>query len=74
VSDQRRQKIAPSSHRDLEPIFHRARQIADPADRAAYIESVCGTDDALRSRVLVLLAAEEEMRGFLQNVEPDVPG
>ncbi len=60
--------------RNIETIFHHARQIADPAERASYLEEICGEDDTLRARVAALLAAEPEMRAFLEDVKPDVSG
>jgi len=74
VSDQRRQNSAADGACSIESVFHHAGQMADPAKRAAYLEDICGEDDAMRRRVMALLAAEGKMRCFLENVEPDVPG
>src|SRR5262249_38079898 len=49
-------------------IFMAALEIADPAERAAYLEQACGGDAALRHQVETLLAAHEREGGFL-----DVP-
>src|SRR5262245_7513693 len=49
-------------------IFMAALEIADPAERAAYLEQACGGDAALRHQVETLLAAHEREGEFL-----DVP-
>jgi serine/threonine-protein kinase len=40
-----------------EPIFDAALEIADPVDRAAYLDRACAGDPALRAEVESLLAA-----------------
>src|SRR6516164_9614377 len=49
-------------------IFMAALEIADPAERATYLEQACGGDAALRHQVETLLAAHEREGEFL-----DVP-
>jgi serine/threonine protein kinase len=49
-------------------IFLAALEIADPAERSAYLGRACGRDAALRGRVEELLAAHERPGAFL-----DVP-
>src|SRR5687768_8813327 len=45
-----------------------------PAERAAYLESVCGDDPGLRVRVEALLQADERLGGFLEPpARPDEP-
>src|SRR5262249_51305001 len=44
---------------DLEALFFAARQ-QGPQDRVAYLDRVCGEDDALRRRVEQFLAAQAE--------------
>jgi WD40 repeat protein/serine/threonine protein kinase len=46
-------------------IFLQALDKTGPAERAAYLEAVCGTDAALRQRVERLLAAHEAAGGIL---------
>src|SRR5262245_27750014 len=46
-------------------IFTEAIQLADPAERAAYLDAACGEDEALRQRVEMLLAAHEARDSFL---------
>jgi serine/threonine protein kinase len=48
----------------LETIFLRARSLADPAERAAYLAQDCGADDALRQRVEALLADANAAAAF----------
>src|SRR5262245_46368101 len=50
----------PSAPVAAKDIFLAALDKSMPADRAAYLESVCGTDLALRRQVEVLLAAHDE--------------
>jgi WD40 repeat protein/serine/threonine protein kinase len=50
----------------LDSIFCDAIEIADPEERAAYLDQVCGTDDRLRRRVELLVAAHFEAGGFLK--------
>ena len=45
------------SNPGLITIFTEALRRQDPADRAAYLDGVCGGDTALRRRVEDLLAA-----------------
>ena len=40
-------------------IFNAALEITEPAKRAAYLDEVCGTDNALREKIVSLLAAYE---------------
>jgi hypothetical protein len=47
-----------------EEIFDEARRITDPGRRRAYLDTVCGDDAALRSRVQGLLAALEDADRF----------
>jgi WD40 repeat protein/serine/threonine protein kinase len=45
-------------------IFESAIDIAAPAERAAYLERVCGNDPTLRREVEALLAAHERLAGL----------
>ena len=47
-------------------IFLAALDIADPTERAAYLNQSCGGDAALRQQVEVLLAAHERCGDFLE--------
>jgi hypothetical protein len=49
-----------------EEIFLAAVERTAPAERAAYLESACGGDAALRARVDGLLRAHEEAGAFLE--------
>src|SRR5262245_53594110 len=46
-------------------IFIEALQTANPAERSACLDAACGSDDALRQRVLQLLAEHEKQESFL---------
>ena len=52
----------------LREIFADAAEIADPAARAAFLDSACGKDVVLRQRVERLLAAHAGAGGFLRPV------
>ncbi|MFO0811553.1 MAG: serine/threonine-protein kinase [Gemmataceae bacterium] len=55
-----------------ESIFAAARAIADPAERAAYLDHACAGDAALRREVDELLAADGRTGQFL-DAPPSVP-
>ena len=62
-----------SSHQpDESGIFHVARALAEPALRCAYLDQICGANQALRERVESLLRVHEQELSLLQsaNVEP----
>ena len=42
----------------VKSLFLEASELADPAERAAYLERECGADAELRARVEALLAAD----------------
>lgn len=46
-------------------IFHDAREITDPAKRAAFLDEACAGDADLRATVEQLLRADAELGGFL---------
>ena len=52
-------------------LFLAASDLADPAERAAYLERECGGDAELRQRVEALLAADD---GGGRSVEGDATG
>ncbi len=56
-----------SSPPNLEELFHRARAVADPRERALVLEQACGADSKLRARVERLLDADARAEGFLTN-------
>ncbi len=58
----------PDADPALMTIFAEALERTDPAARAAYLDSACRDDSALRRRVEALLAAHEGAGRFL---EPD---
>jgi serine/threonine protein kinase/tetratricopeptide (TPR) repeat protein len=49
-----------------EEIFNIAIEIVDPAERAAYLDKVCGGDEELRAEVETLLKAHDEAGDFLE--------
>ena len=49
-----------------EQIFAAALEIPDPAERRAYLVSVCAGDEPMRREVESLLAADEKAGAFLQ--------
>ena len=55
-------KLSPMSERS---IFSAALDIADPAQRSAYLDQACGGDSAQRKHVEELIAVEAKMGGFL---------
>src|SRR5437667_11505072 len=55
-----------NSHRPSEEeLFEAALQLADPAERATYLQQACGDDLQLRQRVESLLAAHQEAGTFI---------
>jgi serine/threonine protein kinase/tetratricopeptide (TPR) repeat protein len=54
-------------------IFIEALQQADPAERSAYLDAACAGDDALRQRVLQLLALHEKNESFLLDAPAPLP-
>jgi hypothetical protein len=61
----------PDANPDLMTIFAESLERTDPAERADYLDHVCGDDIALRGRVEVLIAALDGAGRFL---EPDPDG
>jgi WD40 repeat protein/serine/threonine protein kinase len=53
-------------------IFTAALQIADPVERAAFLDQACVNDSALRQRIDALLQAHENAGSFLK--KPEVAG
>jgi WD40 repeat protein/serine/threonine protein kinase len=51
----------------LRSVFTEAAEIADPAARAAFLDSACKGDQALRSRVKRLLEADSQAGNFLSD-------
>ena len=49
---------------DQDDIFLNAREIADPAQRATYLEQACGADTDLHSRVEAMLRDADEAKEF----------
>src|SRR5262245_51749445 len=49
-----------------EIIFHAARELASPADQAAYLAMACGKDEALRQRIEAMLNAEAKAKEFFK--------
>ena len=60
-----------SSNRDVE-VFTEAIRLP-PAEHAAYLERVCGSDFALRRRVEALLKGSEQMGDFLEDSPQTIP-
>jgi len=61
-------QLASASTREAETVFNIASSLG-PAERAAYLDRVCGSDLSLRKRVEALLQAHDELGAFL----PDSP-
>jgi serine/threonine protein kinase len=59
-----------STTRDVKSIFGRALEIADAADRAAFLDEACGENAALRADVDGLLHALDKAGGFLHRPAP----
>lgn len=55
-------------------LFFKAREIADPAERQAFLQEACGDAPELVARVQGLLAAEEQAEGYFGDTLPDHPG
>jgi serine/threonine protein kinase/tetratricopeptide (TPR) repeat protein len=51
---------------DVQSIFGRALEIESAADRAAYLDQACGTDDGLRCEIEGLLAANGRAGEFMR--------
>src|SRR5215471_6436236 len=54
-------------------LFIEALQQADPTARSAYLDAACAGDDALRHRVLQLLAQHEKNASFLLDAPVPLP-
>lgn len=54
-----------------EVLFLAAAEIANPRERAAFLEKECANDDALRRRVEALLISNDEAGDFLQPPAPN---
>src|SRR5215467_7513240 len=52
---------------DEQAIFEVARKIDSRESRQAYLQQMCGGDDALKQRVAALLRAYEESESFLES-------
>src|SRR6185436_6723536 len=64
----------------IKTIFHDAADVAN-GERAEYIRSRCGGDEALATEIEALLAAHDEASSFIEGVpenaitsERDIPG
>jgi hypothetical protein len=56
----------------LKTIIFAALEWTDPAERAAYLDRVCGNDTALRHRIEALLAAHDGAGRFLEGNTTDL--
>jgi len=56
---------------NAEEIFHKAMEIADAAERAAYLGRTCGADGKLKTEVEALLKAHERAGDFLESPAMD---
>ncbi len=54
----------------LESLFDAARELADPAERKAFLDAQCAQDEPLRSRLEGLLSAEGEAERFFADCAP----
>ncbi len=66
-----RRDTVTDKHRDMKTIFHEARKILDPSQRAAYLNDACGEDEALFAQVEKLLAAEPKVGSFPEDETAD---
>lgn len=57
--------------REVESLYHSACELR-PEERRAFLESACGSDEALRREVESLLANEELAANFLETHSPHV--
>jgi serine/threonine protein kinase/tetratricopeptide (TPR) repeat protein len=57
----------------LDSIFLNALEKADASERAAYLDSACGTDQRLRRRVERFLATQPKVRDFLESPAAGLP-
>src|SRR5262249_22944431 len=57
-----------------EEIFHQARALRDPGERAVYLERACGDDAAQRASVEALLRADVGATGFMDDGPAPDPG
>jgi len=69
----RRGAIMSETTNSLRSIFIQAVEIADVAERSAFLERVCAHDAVLRQRVLALLHAHQQAGGFLEKPESPFP-
>jgi len=60
-----------SKQSNPEDIFHKAIELPDQAERAAYLDQACQGDEALRAEVDLLLASHEEVGDFLEALPVD---
>jgi tetratricopeptide (TPR) repeat protein len=59
--------------KSIDRVFWDAAQIADPAERAAYLDRTCAGDDELRRRVDQLLLARSAAESFLESPLAQLP-
>ena len=57
-----------------ESIFAAALGKAPGAERRAFLDGACGSDDALRRRIERLLEADDQTAGILKQLVPEVGG
>jgi WD40 repeat protein/serine/threonine protein kinase len=58
--------LTPARWQDIQAVFQEAVEL-DPASRAAYIQTMCGVDEELRTEVEALLQANDEAGSFLSS-------
>lgn len=58
---------------EIESLYHSACELG-PEERRAYLESACGTDEALRHEVESLLANQDLAADFLETQSPELAG
>ena len=57
---------------EIESLYHSARE-RKPGERRAFLESACGSDEALRREVESLLDSDDLAASFLETDQPEVP-
>jgi len=63
--------VTPERYGELEDLWHRALE-KPAAERQAFVDTVCASDEALRRELESLLASFEQAEGFLEQPPDDV--
>ena len=63
--------MTPERYEQIGHLYQIALERA-PIERAAFLAEACGTDEALHSEVISLLAAHEQADGFIEQLPDDL--